>query len=284
MGTRPRKDRLGKDLATGSRHYRSFVGPPEKYDLVSAMQFNLLTFLGLREEHSLLDIGCGSLRGGKLFIPYLLQGRYYGIEPEQWLIEEGIKAELSGDLVRIKQPSFSNDSNFTLSIFNRKFDYILAQSIFSHASERQIRRCLCEAKKVMKPRSIFAATFVKGEQNYGGDEWVYPGIATYRLEHIVSLANEQGFACKPVDWPHPNQQTWVVIIHPGNSNNIPDLSDITYISGMQNELSSWKEKHQRRQNELRLWKQRVSTLEGNPYVSLGLKINRFMQSVRRWKR
>ena len=87
-------NRLGKSLAPGSRHYRAYVGPPTDYDLVGAMQFNLLTNLGLREEHYLLDIGCGSLRAGKLLIPYLVPGRYFGIEPERWLIEEGIDNEL----------------------------------------------------------------------------------------------------------------------------------------------------------------------------------------------
>src|SRR5277367_6499807 len=95
--------------------HRAFVGPPDRYDLASAGQFSLLTALGLREEHTLLDIGCGSLRGGRLFIPYLNPEKYFGIEPEQWLIDQGIAAEIGRDLANIKKPAFSNDSNFTLS-------------------------------------------------------------------------------------------------------------------------------------------------------------------------
>src|SRR5690242_2519307 len=87
--------------APGSRHYRAFIGPYQNYDLVGAMQFNLLTYLGLREHHSLLDIGCGSLRAGKLFIPYLLAGNYYGIEPEEWLLEAGISQEVGQDQINI---------------------------------------------------------------------------------------------------------------------------------------------------------------------------------------
>src|SRR5260221_10635897 len=63
--------------------YRAFVGPEDGYDRMSAMQFNLLTFLGLREDHYPLYIGCGSLRAGRLFIPYLKPGRYFGIEPQE---------------------------------------------------------------------------------------------------------------------------------------------------------------------------------------------------------
>ena len=51
---------LGISHLIGSHHYRAFVGPPQKYDLVAANQFNLLTSLGLREYHYFLDIGCGN--------------------------------------------------------------------------------------------------------------------------------------------------------------------------------------------------------------------------------
>ncbi|MBW1793700.1 MAG: class I SAM-dependent methyltransferase [Deltaproteobacteria bacterium] len=263
------QDQTSKNLPIGSRHYRAFVGPAEKYDLVSAMQFNLLTSLGLREHHFLLDIGCGSLRAGRLFIPYLSPGRYWGLEPEQWLIEDGIKNELGEDIIRIKQPVFSYDNNFTLSIFNREFDFILAQSIFSHAPEPQIKKCLSEAKKVMSPTSIFAATFVEGNQNYTGNEWVYPGCVTYTLEYMKNLVEDRSLTCKPIDWPHPNGQTWMVIVHPENEYNIPDLS-VNRLSPVGSETG--------------LHENRLPRMERHPYVRLGLTINRFTQRIKQWRR
>lgn len=218
-----KKDDLGINESIGSHHYRAFVGPSEKYDIMAASQFNLLTSLGLREHHSLLDIGCGSLRGGRLFIPYLLPERYFGIEPEQWLIEEGIKNNLGESILEIKKPKFSNDMNFTLSGFNQNFDFILAQSIFSHASQNQIKRCLSEAKKVMTSSSRFVVTFVKGEKNYEVDKWVYPGCGEYTLDFMSELIFEQGLDCKPLKWKHPNNQTWMVIYSKENQDEIPDL-------------------------------------------------------------
>lgn len=219
------EDPYGRELAIGSHHYRAFVGPPNKYDIVSAMQFNLLTALGLREHHYLLDVGCGSLRGGRLFIPYLLPDRYFGIEPEHWLLEEGIEKELGKDLVNIKRPVFSHVADFTLSIFRRKFDFILAQSIFSHASQAQVRICLSEAKLVMRPACIFAATFFEGETNYSGDEWSYPDMVTYTLQHMIELAKEQDLVCRPLGWSHPNRQTWVVFVHPENKRDFSQLGE-----------------------------------------------------------
>jgi SAM-dependent methyltransferase len=201
--------------AIGSHDYRAFVGPPEKYDVVGAMQFSLLVAVGLREHHSLLDVGCGSLRAGRLFLAYLLPGRYYGIEPEEWLVREGAERELGIDVLRVKRPTFNGDRDFTLSAFGAAFDFIVAQSIFSHASSRQIRRCLAEAAKVMKPRALFAATFCESRVDHAGDEWVYPGCVTYTYEHLNELAEEHGLGCVRLAWPHPNGQQWVVFFRPG---------------------------------------------------------------------
>jgi hypothetical protein len=212
MQSEPAQDRHAAPAGVAGAH-RAFVGPMEQYDRTAALQFTLMVFLGLREHHSLLDIGCGSLRGGRLFIPYLLPGQYCGIEPEPWLIEAATENELGKDLLRIKRPEFSNDRDFTLSTFGRQFDYLVAQSIFSHASEAQITRCLSEARKVMTPTSIFAATFREGASNYTGDAWVYPGCSTYRREHMAALVEQQGLVCRVLGWPHPNRQTWIAILH-----------------------------------------------------------------------
>jgi hypothetical protein len=203
--------------------YRMFVGPPDKYDVVAAMQFNILTMLGLREHHHLLDIGCGSLRGGRLFIPYLLPERYFGIEPASWLIDEGIKHEIGDDLVRIKRPRFNHDNNFTLSVFEQRFDFLLAQSIFSHAAPAQVQRCIAEARRVMSGESIFAATFFEGDVSYDGTEWQYPGPVVYRFDDLQRMAEEHGLTACRLTWPHPNGQRWMVILEPGQEQRIPDL-------------------------------------------------------------
>src|SRR5213083_514418 len=127
------RENLGLGLKPGDSHYRAYVGPPEDYDLIAAMTFNLLTTLGLRQHHSLIDIGCGSLRIGRLLIPYLNEGNYFGLEPNEWLVDEGIKRELGEALVRIKRPTFFfSDSPETVIRAKLSFDFALAQSIFSH--------------------------------------------------------------------------------------------------------------------------------------------------------
>jgi len=203
-------DDLGMGLPAGAPHYRAFVGQPERYDLLASLQFNLLTSLGLREYHSLLDIGCGSLRAGRLFIPYLLPDRYCGVEPEAWLVEEAFTKELGQDIARLKRPSFSFDSDFSLRTFGRSFDFLLAQSIFTHASLAQVAKCMAEARNVMTGTSIFVATYLRGDTDYEGPDWVYPECIAYTYTTIQQLAMEQGLACVPFNYPHPGGVSWLL--------------------------------------------------------------------------
>lgn len=195
--------------------HRAFIDVPELFDYLGAMQFNLLTALGLREHHFLLDIGCGSLRAGKLFIPYLLPGHYYGIEPNRRLLEDGIAHEMGHELVRLKRPVFSYSDDFDLGAFERQFDFILAQSIFTHASSHQIQVCLRAAESVMHRASIFVANFSEGESDYQGSQWVYPSFVQYTFGHLAQLAEEASLRCGTINWTRPPAgQTWIILVKP----------------------------------------------------------------------
>lgn len=209
------------DLKPGDKHYRAFVGPPEGYDIMAAIQFNLLTALGLRDTHHVLDIGCGSLRVGRLLIPYLRTGRYYGLEPEEWLVREGIESEVGQDLVRIKKPSFAYNSDFDLSGFRQMFDFVLAQSVFSHASERQIVDCLRAVGERLQPSGIFAATFVLGSDDYRGTEWAYPACIRYTEAGMKRIVESAGMTMRIIEWPHP-EQVWMLICHSGAARRLRD--------------------------------------------------------------
>ncbi len=195
----------------GEAHYRGFIGCAGRYDLMAASQFDLLTLGGLREGHHLLDIGCGSLRAGRLLIPYLAEGRYAGIEPERWLVQEGIEREVGADQVRLKAPLFHHVDDFEMASLARTFDYLLAHSIFSHASQAQIRRCCEQAHAVMGPKSLFYATFLIGDRDYDGTDWVYPELVPYTWRWIREAATAAGLHATQLDWHHPNKQRWVLL-------------------------------------------------------------------------
>lgn len=73
--------------------HREYVGG--KWEEIGRLQFEFLVQQGLKPSHCLLDIACGSLRGGVHFIRYLQVGNYLGIDKERRLIEVGIEQELS---------------------------------------------------------------------------------------------------------------------------------------------------------------------------------------------
>jgi hypothetical protein len=194
--------------------YREFVGPRDEYDLSGAIQFNLLTYLGLREYHTLLDVGCGSLRGGRLFVVYLDRARYFAIEPEAWLVRMAIEKEIGEDLIRLKAPRFFHNQDFSLEDAAQGVDFILAQGVFTHAAEWQIQKCFSAMQPIMKPDTLFVASYFKGLESYAGKEWRYPETTTYTAERFAGMARDVGFALVPVAWPHPRGADWVILCHP----------------------------------------------------------------------
>ena len=198
---------LGLDLRPGDSHYRAYVGPPADYDLISAMVFNLLTCSGLRQHHRLLDIGCGSLRVGRLLIPYLNHGNYYGVEPNRWLVQDGIANEIGQSQITLKKPTFS--FNNSLSDFHKPLgiDFAFAQSIFSHCSSKLIEQWLKEVSHHLNDTGALFATFLTSDEDYSGEEgWIYPGCVMFQPESIRLLANNAGLEFEMLDWWHPRQK------------------------------------------------------------------------------
>ena len=214
MGPSDHED-LGLGLKPGDPQYRAYVGPPEDYDLIAAMTFNLLTALGLRQHHSLLDIGCGSLRIGRLLIPYLNREKYFGVEPNEWLVDEGIRRELGETLVQIKRPTFFfSDSPATISEAKIAFDFALAQSIFSHCGLDLIKGWLSSISRSLAQDGALVATFLIGEEDSAQTGWIYPGCVNYRPATLERAAKDVNLRYEILDWKHP-RQTWALFAAPG---------------------------------------------------------------------
>lgn len=195
-----------------SEHYSAYVGPSAQYDFMGATQFRLACALGLRGQHRLLDFGCGSLRAGRLFLVYLDPGCYFGIEPNSWLVQDAIRAELGGDdLVRAKRPHFSDSAEFDSRVFDAKFDFIVAQSIFSHCGLDLIRKTLEGFAATLAPGGIVMATFLTppNAQDFDGSGWVYPGCVFYAQETIEREAASLGLSTLHIPWFHPRQDWYL---------------------------------------------------------------------------
>lgn len=188
--------------------HRGAVGPADKYDILGALQFKVLTDLGLREFHTLLDVGCGSLRGGRLFIVYLRPDHYFGIEPDRALVEAGIQHELGQSVIDLKRPQFAYNAEFEPP-GDVMFDFILAQSIFSHAAAYQIDTCLEMVSRRLAEGGLFIATFFPGNVPRR-KEWSRP-IVRYPFHWMEKRAAACGLSVERLDYPHPSGQTWLAI-------------------------------------------------------------------------
>lgn len=222
-----RANPLGEGLRAGDRHHRAYVGPPADYDLVAAMVFNLLTCLGLRQHHRLLDIGCGSLRVGRLLIPYLNAGNYLGLEPNRWLVSEGVRSEIGRDAVRIKRPRFFYADSLGRASGPLRVDFALAQSIFSHTGTDLLDRWLRECAFHLKSDGALFATFLIGEEDFSGGGWVYPGCVHYTPETMALLAAHHGLRFRLLDWRHP-RQSWAIFYGPEYDTTLIDAGSISW--------------------------------------------------------
>ena len=207
-------DDLGLGLNPGDSHYRAYVGPPEDYDRVAAMTFGLLTSLGLRQHHKVLDIGCGSLRVGRLLIPYLNSRCYFGIEPNRWLVGQGIDKEVGESQVRIKEPEFLFAESAEAWVGTHLFDFIVAQSIFSHTGHELLDTWLRDASRLLTPSGALVATFLVDKMDTVEKGWVYPDCVKYKVKTMKAGAQRYGLDFQVLDWRHP-RQTWALFAKAG---------------------------------------------------------------------
>lgn len=197
-------------------------GPKRKFIPAGRGQLELLLTHGLVPESRVLDVGCGALRGGWWSINFLRPNCYFGIEPNAEMLNAGIEVMLGAELLEEKQPKFSNTPDFDFSLFGEKFDFVIARSIWTHASQDHIRTMLSQFKLCSTPRSIFLASIKPpktGEEVYTGSEWQGrshenddAAMAHYNFATVESLCAESGLTAEALG--ESDQQLWCKVSHP----------------------------------------------------------------------
>ena len=109
----------------------SLVGPPDLWEMKRNFQISFLRSRGLRPEHYLLDIGCGTLRGGIPIISYMEERHYYGIDVRDYVLEEGRK-ELREEGLEHKAPILLSFETFEDLELDIRFDFMWAFSVLIH--------------------------------------------------------------------------------------------------------------------------------------------------------
>lgn len=210
-----------RDEVRHGRHREAVGG---SWDEIGRLQFEFLVGRGLTPKMRLLDLGCGSLRGGVHFARFLEPGRYYGIDISDDLLSAGHDIELARAGVRDRVPraNLRADAEFDAAAFGVSFDMALAQSLFTHLTLNHIRLCLGRLAPAMQPGgSLYATIFACDDSAWFAPVHHPSGVITYpaqdpyhyRYADIAACCDGLGWEVHPIgEWGHPKDQSMVQLV------------------------------------------------------------------------
>jgi len=199
------------------KKHRTLVGG--HWDEIGRLQLDYLISRGLRPDSTLLDVGCGALRGGVHFVRYLADANYYGIDINQSLLQAGL-LELNEAGLNGKRVNLHRTDEFDASSFGVKFDFGISISLVTHLCANQIIHCFLQMRRVMHDRSSFFVTFFETPALTVEDAYQLPRGETithflrdpfhYTRDLMECFARAAGL--KMIyhgDWNHPRNQQMI---------------------------------------------------------------------------
>lgn len=170
------------------RDPRSAVGG--LWDRMGEFQLSLLRGQGMLPHHRMLDIGCGSLRGGLRFIDYLEPGNYVGVDLSSKLLEAGSQYVMAEGLGHKRPRLLQQTSGFEfLDLRGSTFDYVLAFGVFTDLPASQVTDCLGHVPALLLPEGKFIATYVAGDELYADPTRIH---FRYPWPFFVALGERNG--------------------------------------------------------------------------------------------
>jgi hypothetical protein len=205
------------------RGHRDVIGG--MWDEIGRLQFEYMLANGLERRSRLIDIGCGSLRGGVHFVSYLDEGRYFGLDSHLPLLEAGYEVELKALDLQGKLPrrNLVCDDEFNFDLFDSKFDFAIAQSLFTHLPVNHIRLCLDRLAGKMPTGGRFFATFfiVDESHPYGEPSLHVGGVTSFDAKDPYHYRpSDLPYLCRKLPWrselrgrwDHPRDQQMVEFV------------------------------------------------------------------------
>jgi hypothetical protein len=185
-------------------------------DEIGELQFNFLVEQGLQPSHTVIDVSCGSLRGGVRFIDYLEPFKYFGTDINRALIDRGLELELDEAFrKKVGSDSFIVSDDFEFGFDVAAFDYGLALSVFTHLSRPRIEQCLRNLRPKFAGGKFFATFFIVSEEECAGKVNQKGGVTTfpdqdpfhYTLAQVSDMARNTGWEADFIgDFDHPRNQ------------------------------------------------------------------------------
>lgn len=175
------------------------------WDEIGRLQLDFLTQQGLRPNDVLVDVACGSLRGGVHLIRYLDPRHYLGIDKKIELVIYGVSAELGVDTYREKRPRFVISSQFEFDRFDLRPNFGIGQSIFTHLAPDDIIWCLRKLRMHAAAGCRFFASYrdvPKPRENPATSH--AHEVFDYTRDQMATFAADGGWTFNYIgDWKHP---------------------------------------------------------------------------------
>jgi predicted TPR repeat methyltransferase len=114
--------------------------------------------------------------------------------------------------LNIKRPLFSHNDNFNTEVFSEKFDFIVAQSILTHAGPDLVMTFLNSSLNALKDGGLLLFSYLNHKDNEGAlpqDGWHYPHCISYSEQYIMDRLVESGLHGRALKWHHPGAN-WIV--------------------------------------------------------------------------
>ena len=203
---------MASDTARGAESAVGHNPSRDRWTQIGRMQFDYLVGHGLKPEHRMLEIGCGNLRAGRLFIDHLDAGNYYGIDISPAILMEAQRT-LAREGLQSKLPHLALVADLTFAFLPAgHFDVVHAHSVFSHSPLPVIDECLANVGRVLAPGGWFDFTFDRTE---GKEHQVLREDFYYRTETLIDLAGKHGLAARFMeDWEElPHGQSKIRVTH-----------------------------------------------------------------------
>lgn len=115
-----------------------------QFDNIGILELSLLKTLGLRPEHTVVDVGCGTGRLAAKLAPWLT-GKYHGFDIIPELVQYAAK------LVQRPDWEFGTTQGTNIPVADATADVVCFFSVFTHLEHDDMYRYLAESKRILKP-------------------------------------------------------------------------------------------------------------------------------------
>ncbi len=173
----------------------ALVGSAYLWRMKRRFQIEFLKGRGLQPRHRVIDIGCGTLRGGLPLIAYLEPGHYFGLETREQVLKEA-RLELREANLMEKSPVLVQVDDIARTDLPVKADFCWAFSVIFHMTDAIVDDTFSFVAKHLAADCRFFANVNIGERPDGA--WQGFPITWRPLAFYRGLAGRHGLSLSDI--------------------------------------------------------------------------------------